>query len=649
MHRDPRGQQTKKNMPKDKAPLRNGTDTLRKIVEGVAPVVGEEFFRSLVRSLSEALPVKCAYIGELLGDARMRFLAFWSGSHFIENFPCDLTLSPCAKILGGEIFHCAQGLLSQFPGDERLSELKIESCLIIPLMENKDKILGALAIFDDKPMEVQDEDLAIVKIFAGRACAELQRKLAEEAQERIERRLARILATAMDTIVTIDDQYRILIFNESAEKVFKCSEEEVLRQSFEQFLDPKFKELFEKYVASCARNQNDICYIWAPEGITARRATGEHFPIEATISLAVEEGQKYYTIILRDIEERISASVKIQTLLRETEYLREEISAEYNFDALIGQSTPFVRILDHVKKVAITDTAVLIVGETGTGKELIARKIHHLSQRSDRTLVKVNAAALPVNLVESEFFGHEKGAFTGAISRKLGRFELADGGTLFLDEIGDVSLDVQVKLLRVLQEQEFERVGGTETKKVDVRLIAATNRDLKKAMDENSFRADLFYRLNVFPIELPPLRDRKEDIPVLAYFFFNKHKSRLGNGCVNTISNETMEQLIRYEWPGNIRELSNVIERAVILSTSSTLRIEPANIRPRGEVAESFESAKLNDIEKAHILKVLGQTHWVISGSKGAAAVLDIHPNTLRNRMKKLGISRKGSVSETAD
>jgi transcriptional regulator with GAF, ATPase, and Fis domain len=290
--------------------------------------------------------------------------------------------------------------------------------------------------------------------------------------------------------------------------------------------------------------------------------------------------------------------------------------------------------------VAGTDSSVLISGETGTGKELIARAIHDLSKRKDRPLIKVNCAALPAGLIESELFGHEKGAFTGAISRKIGRFELADGGTLFLDEIGDLPPGVQAKLLRVLQEHEFERVGGTQTIKVDVRLITATNRDLAKAVEENSFRTDLYYRLNVFPIHLPPLRERKEDIPLLTQYFINKYMTRMGKR-IEKISQETMNRLIAYPWPGNIRELENIIERAVILSKGLILEIED-ELLPSSHLPDQKEkgSLTLEEVERDHIVKILEKARWVIEGPKGAAKILNLHPNTLRSRMQKLGIKR---------
>jgi formate hydrogenlyase transcriptional activator len=324
---------------------------------------------------------------------------------------------------------------------------------------------------------------------------------------------------------------------------------------------------------------------------------------------------------------------------RENQYLREEIKTDHNFEEIIGASAVLKKVLERVSDVAGTDSSVLITGETGTGKELIARAVHQRSKRAQKALIKVNCAALPVGLSESELFGHEKGAFTGAVSRHIGRFELADGGTILLDEIGDLSLEVQAKLLRVLQEREFERVGGTQSIKVDVRVIAATNRNLEEAVKHNRFRADLYYRLNVFPIHLPPIRERRDDIPLLARFFVNRYMIKMGKR-IEKIAPDAMDRLVAYSWPGNIRELENIIERAVILCKGPTLHVEDelAPSHPAG--TEDLRPLTLEDVERGHIVKVLEQTRGVIEGHAGAAKILKIHPNTLRSRMQKLGIQR---------
>ena len=319
-------------------------------------------------------------------------------------------------------------------------------------------------------------------------------------------------------------------------------------------------------------------------------------------------------------------------------YLEDEIRSEMHFEQIVGKSAPIRRVLQQVETVAPTDSTVLILGETGTGKELIARAIHNRSRRKDRTFVKLNCAAIPTGLLESELFGHEKGAFTGAISQRVGRFELAHQGTIFLDEIGEIALDLQPKLLRVLQDQEFERLGGTKTIRTDARLIAATNRDLAKMVAGRKFREDLFYRLNVFPIHVPPLRERKEDIPLLARHFTRQIARRM-NKTIDGISAETMDLLLRYDWPGNIRELQNVIERSVIVSPGPELQISLSELK-QTEIPERAKHETLEETERKHILSVLNATNWVLGGPNGAAVRLGLKRSTLQFRMKKLGIDR---------
>jgi formate hydrogenlyase transcriptional activator len=336
-------------------------------------------------------------------------------------------------------------------------------------------------------------------------------------------------------------------------------------------------------------------------------------------------------------------------LHQEKVYLEEEVRAEHNFDDIIGQSAALRRVLKEVEAVALTDSTVLILGETGTGKELIARALHDLSPRRQRTFVKLNCAAIPTGLLESELFGHEKGAFTGAIAQKVGRFELAHRGTLFLDEVGDIPPELQPKLLRALQEQEFERLGSTRTVQVDVRLVAATNRDLAQMVQDGRFRSDLYYRLNVFPVVLPPLRDRPEDIPQLVRHFTQRFARRMGRR-IDTIPSSIMDALVRYLWPGNVREMQNVIERAVILSPGPALHIPPDDLKPAaaplsplplGERAEAVAApVTLAEAEREHILGALRESGWVVGGPKGAAARLGMKRSTLQKKMTKLGISR---------
>jgi formate hydrogenlyase transcriptional activator len=393
-----------------------------------------------------------------------------------------------------------------------------------------------------------------------------------------------------------------------------------------------------------------------------------------TINFASRNPQNFSTPdveLLRQVASQVAIALENALAFKEIDalkdklaveklYLEEEIRTEFSFDEIVGESPVLRRALAQVELAAPAGTTVLILGETGTGKEIIARAIHNLSPRRERTFVKVNCAAIPAGLLESELFGHERGAFTGALTQKIGRFEFADRGTLFLDEVGDLPLELQPKLLRVLQEQEFERLGGNRTIRVDVRVVAATNSDLTRLVAEKKFRSDLFYRLNVFPIQMPPLRERPEDVPLLVRYFVQKF-SRRQNKTVEYVPAAVMEAMVNYSWPGNVRELENLIERAVLLSPGKELRVPLAEFKENAlpttfaagpsdlpRVAErgaspansSASPATLDDAQRQHILQVLRQTQWRISGPRGAAAILGIKRTTLQARMRKLGIKR---------
>jgi PAS domain S-box-containing protein len=459
-----------------------------------------------------------------------------------------------------------------------------------------------------------------------------------------EERLARILESVMDAIIIIDQNRRITLFNLAAEKIYRCPAAEAIGEPFDRFFGEQFRQLLAAYMQEEEGSHEATRSLWAPEGLAACRADGEEFSIEATISRVEISGQKLYAIILRDINDRKQAEAELRKLQLENVYLQEEIKTQYNFGEIVGASAAIKKVFQRIEQVAATDSTVLLLGETGTGKELVARAVHRMSRRKDRVLIKVNCAALPAGLIESELFGHEKGAFTGALARKIGRFELANGGTIFLDEIGDLPLDLQTKLLRILQEGEFERVGGTQTLKADIRVIAATNRDLEKAIAEAKFRSDLFYRLHVFPIHIPPLRERKEDIPLLVGYFARRYGSKFGKK-IETIPQKTMYSLQAYPWPGNVRELENVIERAVIINRGAQLAL--GDWIPRPHIATNGKRLlTIEELERNHILEMLELTGWRVSGETGAAKVLGLKPTTLEARMKKLGIKRKGLSSE---
>jgi formate hydrogenlyase transcriptional activator len=756
---------------------------LRAIVEGVEAETGDQFFASLVRHLASALKVQYAFVSELTPDRQsFRTLALWARGAFLENVTVPLAGTPCEAVLNGQMSHYPTDLQSLFPDDKVLVEWNAVSYCGVPLLDCSGVVVGHLAIIDDQPMWDGPRGVSILRIFAARARAEIERlraesalrqseaafrdlyreapiaycsvgtdgiirrwnrktlellgytdeelngrpvstlwadtpagiprgqrfldrfragheihdqeielrrkdgapiwvrlfvrpirdaagrvqatrsamvdvtelKHAEEARLASEERLARVLASAMDAIVTFDVERRIEIFNEAAESIFRCPAAEAIGKPLDRFLTDGLRQSLEKATGAFMSGGQTRPYVYAPDGLHAQDANGREFPVEGTISHVEVAGRSLFTLILRDVEERRRAEQETRELHRQNLYLQEEIKSVHNFEEIIGQSRTLADVLKQVDLVAATDSSVLILGETGTGKELIARAIHSRSPRRARPLIKVNCAVLPAGLVESELFGHEQGAFTGATARRIGRFELAHGGTIFLDEVGELPPEVQAKLLRVLQEHEFERVGGSKTIRVDARVIAATNRDLEQGVAAQKFRADLFYRLNVFPVHLPPLRQRPEDIPLLVHYFVGRYAAKIGR-TITHVPDEVMQRFGSYAWPGNVRELENVIERAVILSPGRELCIAPEVLSAASaaaarepelpsaaeRISAGATAVPLEEVQRQHILSVLERTGWRIEGAEGAARLLNMNPSTLRSRMQKLGIRRR--------
>jgi formate hydrogenlyase transcriptional activator len=614
-------------------------DILRAIVEGTAGSTGEEFFQDLVRHLTSAIGVPFAAISEFAGvNTRVRTLAVWAHGQIQGNFEYDLTGTPCEDVMRGRLCHHAAGVKDRFPLAKPLVQLSVESYLGTPLLDRDGNVLGLLAIFDTNPMPAQPRHLYLLRIFAARVAAVLERLRAEQRTSASEQRYRDLYEEAPVGYLTIAVDGRILSANQQAAQLVGFAAAELEGVEVADLCGDgtagktRYAESFQRFLAGeessgleVEMRRKDGQPLWI--SLWMRPLRGADGKVQACRSIWV------------DITDRIRAEAERARLQQQNIYLQDEIKAEHNFEELIGQGPGLRAVLDKVRSVAPTDASVLITGETGTGKELIARAIHSASKRRDKPLIKINCAAFPAGLVESELFGHEKGAFTGAITRRSGRFELANGGTIFLDEIGEVPLETQVKLLRVLQEREFDRVGGGSPIKVDIRVLAATNRDLLQAVRDKTFREDLYYRLNVFPIALPALRERREDIPLLVRFLVRKFATRIGKR-IDEVTEHTMRRLIDYPWPGNVRELENVLERAVILCAGARLDIV-ADLLPMPDAAPAAgQQLTLESVERDHIVIVLQQTGWVVDGPRGAARILGLHPNTLRNRMKKLGITR---------
>jgi PAS domain S-box-containing protein len=475
-----------------------------------------------------------------------------------------------------------------------------------------------------------------------------ERKRMEEALAESEERLSTAFHASPNAVaITTVEDGRLIEVNQAFEQIFGFSREEALGRTTTElnvwWTAADRDSVLEDLGAGVPVQNRELRF---------RRKSGEAGVAELSMERMEVGGKASLLSVTRDVTDRKETESALRAALAEVDllkrqleseniYLREEIRAEHGDHEMVGDSEAFAKLQEEIRAVAGTESTVLLIGETGTGKELVARALHDQGPRRDRPLVKVNCSAVTAGLFESELFGHEKGAFTGADRRRQGRFEVAHGGTIFLDEIGDLPLEVQSKLLRVLEEREFERVGSSEPIQVDVRVIAATNRDLEADIEEGAFRSDLFYRLNVYPIRVPPLRDRGPDIPLLASHLLDHACRRLGKSF-SGFRPESLEWMRQYDWPGNIRELRNLVDRAAILSSDGLLELAPGQVDHQRRPVGVGESLALESVERDHILGVLENVGWVIEGASGAAEVLGLKPSTLRHRMKRLGIRRPG-------
>jgi len=616
-------------------------ELLQILTSGAEALTGQEFLQHSTRSLATIMNARYAFICEYMPQSRrVRDLAFWLDGRFQEPGEYDIDGTPCELVLAGEVKCYPRHVADLFPRYEWLSQVGAESYLAIPLKNASGEVLGHMGVMDTRPLEHSPADLSVFQILGARVCAEMERKRYEEALIASEATMSRVLGSAMDAIITMDAQRRVTFFNPAAERIFACSAAWALGQPFDRFLSRPLRGLLEGFLRAAGEHPGEQQQMWAPEGLKALRANREEFPVEITIASMRDGEHLYYTLVLRDVNERVHDQAELGRLTDQNRLLRQAVREQYGLEQMVGDSAPMRALYRTVETVARADTTVLIYGETGTGKELVAHAIHRLGPRADRLLVKMNCAALPPELIESELFGHEKGAFTGATSQRKGRFELADEGTIFLDEVGELSMTAQAKLLRVLQEQEFERVGGSQTIRVDVRVIAATNRDLAEMVRAKTFRADLYYRLNVFPVVVPPLRERGADIAAIARHVLRKVARQLGREVVD-FDAASLQRLRSYEWPGNVRELHNVVERAVILAAGTYASVPELGQREEPEASAARADLRpLEEVEAEHIAGVLALTNWVIEGRRGAAAILGLEPSTLRYRMQRLGIQR---------
>ena len=633
------------------APDASTQAALSRILEGTASEIGEGFFRALVKVLAGALGTRGAWVTEFDPQRRrLRALAFWLGGQFIEGWEQAVDGTPCQVVVENRrLVHYPDRILELYPNDPDLRGAGAVSYMGVPLSDVDGSVLGHLAVLDVRPMPDDPIRRAMFEIFAGRAAAELRRLRVERQVRARQAQLTGLIESALDAIVQLDGELRVTGMNPAAERTFETPDEHARGMPLTALVSPGDATKLETLLRELEGRPQNARSAWVSGGFTGLKLGGGTFLAEGTLSLFELDRRRHLTLILRNVDERLEAERRIATLTSEAVYLRTELRDLGRSGEILGNSASLLHALAEVRQVAPADATVLILGETGTGKELFARAIHEGSRRRNKPLVKVNCAAIPATLIESEFFGHERGAFTGATARREGRFALADGGTIFLDEVGELPLELQGKLLRVLQEGEFEPVGSSRTRSVDVRVVAATNRDLRRAVSEGKFREDLFYRLSVFPLSVPPLRERGNDIVLLAEGFARQFAARTGQRLA-PLDPGAAASLRAYAWPGNVRELQNVIERAVITARDGKLNFERAFPgasttttgagHPLPDLAGVLTARELARLERENLRRALEKTDWQIAGEGGAAKLLGVAPSTLASRVKALRLRR---------
>jgi formate hydrogenlyase transcriptional activator len=641
------------------------------IAQGVSGETGDAFFSSLVRHLARALQADYVLVGVLQpGGERVSTLAVHAHGKEAVPFEYALAGTPCANVTQQRVCSYPSGVQQLFPQDVLLTEMGADGYTGSPMIDSNGRCVGLICAVTMRPLANPKLAEALLQIFAARAETELERKNYEDALAHSQERLRGFVSHGVEAIIRVEFKLPVpldlpverqieLLYehgyvadcNDQAAQLFgRTRAEELIGAPIEAISprsDPEQAERIRVGIRTGWSFSQVERTLAGRNLLVTRKGIIEDGKllagwVTACDVTALKQAEAEVRRLNVELERRIEELTELKGRLeQDNAYLLDEIRADHHLGEMVGSSPRFRELTERIQLVASTSATVLICGETGTGKELVARVIHELSPRSQRPLVKVNCAAISANLVESELFGHVKGAFTGATERRTGRFEYANGGTLLLDEITEMPLEIQAKLLRILQEREFEPVGSNRTVKVDVRLIASTNRNLVDAVKEGRFRIDLYYRLMVVPVDVPPLRERREDIPALAAHFVARLSRQFGRR-VEGISEGMMRQLIAYDWPGNVRELENLLARAIVLSPGGALAMPKfaAEVKALAEHPRSMGEA-----ERRHIESVLVSTGWVLEGPKGAATTLHLNPSTLRSRMKRLGIQRPQSTA----
>jgi transcriptional regulator with GAF, ATPase, and Fis domain len=623
-------------------------DHFKQSFDGISLLTGEAFFKSLVKSISEALDVDGVWVTEYHREQNsMTTMAFWHSGNYVTNFTYLIDGTPCEQVINSPtIVHYSEKIIDLFPQDHKmLNRYKSESYVGAALHDENGEVIGSVAVLSSRPLTLTEDISTIIRIIKSRAQAELQRLKREREILQRENQLRGLINCVQDLLINLNQKGQLVMLNSTAESMLGLGDHKGNAFHISMFLSDGSKSKLLTLIESVSSSKSEEGYVWIPGVLEMNSLSGDSFAVEGTLSRYELDGNIYYTLVLRSQDDKAEAGEQIKQLIDQTEYLREELEDIKQNHQLVGESNPVKRLLQNVYMVAHTDATVLINGETGTGKELVARHIHLTSSRKDKPMITVNCGAIPASLIESEFFGHAKGAFTGATAERKGRFQLAHGGTIFLDEIGELPLDLQVKLLRVIQESEFEPVGSSKTVKVDVRIIAATHRNLFELSKEGKFREDLYYRLNVFPIEVPPLRERGDDVILIANTFINKFGKRVAKKLM-PLTDQQKQLLKSYNWPGNIRELQNIIERSVILAQHGILDLHNTLgfVKPNVKAAADENSERiltkdeLLEFEKQNLIRALKATNWKVSGKDGAAALLQMVPSTLSSRINALGI-----------
>lgn len=630
-------------------------DRFKEIFDNLSDLKGEPYFKALANRLAVCFKVDTAWISEYHNSTdSLKVLALIYKNKYYQDITYSSRATVCGSVLDDRsLLKVEEQVLNDFPESKSyLGRFKPQAYLGVPLHDLDGKLIGVMAVCHSSKLDFDERNLEIFRLFADKASVAVQKNRREEEAKNKELQLKGLIDGIQDLLINFDKEGHVIMTNSAARNHLAWKQGMEDRASVYGFLSKKDRNDVDRMIYKLSKSKDQDSFLYFPEGFQVLSAEGETLDVEGTLNRYELNGNWYFTMVLRSVLQKIQAEKELRSLVDRTQYLQEELEQVKVTSQLIGESTPVKMLWQDIYMVAHTDATVLVFGETGTGKELVARQIHQISSRKSKPMVSINCGAIPANLMESELFGHVKGAFTGAIADRKGRFELADGGTVFLDEIGELPLEMQVKLLRIIQEQEFEPVGSDKTVKTNVRIVAATNRNLKELTKQGEFREDLYYRLNVFPIEVPALREREDDVLTLARNFIQKFEARMGRK-MNELSVVQKKALKSYNWPGNVRELQNIIERAVIVSKDGhldfarVLGLNGGNIAESGNDQTSIDPEKvltkeeLLAFEKRNIMRALKHCLGKVSGKGGAAELMNMVPTTLSSRIRALGI-RKG-------